>query len=788
MQDINTFNGSRGARIKMIKTLFKAARLLMMAWIVSLTVSNVAHAQTAQERIGRVAVVGNERIEASTIATYLSVRIGDPFDPALIDQSLKTLFATGLFADVVIEKDKSTLLIRVTENPIINRVLFEGNSRLKRDDLLEEVQLRPRMIYTRARVRADVQRIIELYRTKGRFAAIVDPKIIQLDQNRVNLIFEISEGPKSRISRVSFIGNKVYSDKELRSEMITKESRWWKILTSNDTYDPDRLAYDRELLRQFYLQRGHADFRVVSSVAELTQDQKDFFITMVMEEGDIYKFGKVDVISDIAELRPSFMKNFVAMTEGGIYNAKLIESTIESMTSIAGMVGYAFLDVSPQINRNREERTLDITFKINEAPRTYVERINVTGNVRTLDKVIRREFRLAEGDAFNSGHVQRSETRLNQLGFFKAVELEQVQGSGPDKVILDVTVEEQPTGEMELGGGFSSLDNFFVSFSIAERNLFGKGQSMRLSVMLSGRQKQTQLSFTEPYLFGSNIAGGIDLFRTEYDSRNESGFSTTSIGTSLRAGLRISEYIQMGVRYSLREDEVNVGGFIVSPFILASVGTYINSSVGYTLAYDSVDNYMYPSRGHRVTFGQDFAGLGGDIKYLRTNTKYDYYKSLWGGFIFHLGAEAAYIDGLGDNVRLNDRFFLGGPKMRGFGTVGLGPRDIRTGDYLGGNIMYVGSAGFNIPMGNAAKEMGLRISTFIDVGSLSAPDMPLFDINGNPLDNSGLFDNGSPRVSVGVGVSWDSPFGPFRIDLAKAIVKQPWDKTEFLQFNVGTTF
>ena len=745
-------------------------------------------APVAERTIDRIAVIGNERVEAATVASYLVVRPGDPFDPKRIDASLKALFATGLFADVIIERQDGTLLIRVVENPIINRVVFEGNRRLDREDLLEEVQLRPRMVYTRAKVRSDVDRIIELYRRSGRFAATVEPMIIQREQNRVDVIFEIAEGPKSRVSRINFIGNKRFSDGDLRDEMATKESRWWKLLGSNDTYDPDRLAFDRELIRQYYLQNGYADFRIISAVAELTPDQEDFFITFVLDEGEIYDFGEIKVESDIKDLSSALMGLFLRMREGDTYNAKKIEDSIESMTNAAGLLGFAFLDVRPQIDRERDERILNVTFRILETSRTYIERIDINGNVRTLDRVIRREFRLAEGDAFNSALVNRSEVRLNALGFFGEVEIEQSQGNEDDRVILEVTVEEQSTGELSIGAGFSSLESFLIDFSISERNLLGKGQTLRLGATLSSRRKQIDLGFTEPYFMGRNLAAGIDLFRREFDSRNESSFDTTSTGGQLRLGLPVSEYIRATLRYTLRVDEIKVGGLVVSPFVLAAAGTNTTSSIGYSVAYDTVDNFLRPSNGTRLVLSQDLAGLGGNIRYVRSNMQYDFYRRIFGGFIFHLGSQIGYIHGLGQDVRINDRFFLGGPTIRGFATAGIGPRDIQTGDFLGGNLMYVTSVGFRLPLGAAAQEMGIQIVTFLDVGSLTKPDLSKFDIFGFPTDNSTVSDTGAPRISAGVGIIWDSPFGPFRIDLAKAIKKERFDRTEFLQFNIGTQF
>ncbi len=744
-----------------------------------------AQGQSPTDKIDQILVSGNERVEPATILSYLTVRSGDPFSPLLIDASLKALFSTGLFSDVVMERDGNNLIIRLTENPVINRIVFEGNKRLDRDDLLEEVQLRPRMVYTRSRVREDVQRIIELYRRSGRFAAVVEPKIILLEQNRVDLVFEMTEGAKSRISRITFLGNKIFSDRELRGELVTTEARWWKIFSSNDTYDPDRQAFDRELLRQFYLSKGYADFRVISAVAELTPDQRDFFITFTVHEGERYRFGKLDVDSDVRDLSPELFRNFIRAREGSIYNAKKIEDSVDLMTEAGGLLGYAFLDVSPQIRRVRDQRILEVTFKIEEAQRTYIERIEIHGNVRTLDRVIRREFRLAEGDAYSSARVKRSETRLNSLGFFRTVEIEQQRGSQPDRVIIDVTVEETATGELSLGAAFSSFESLLFEFSISERNLLGKGQQLRLGALYSSRRQQIDIGFTEPYFLNRELAAGIDLFRTEVDNFTESTFKTTSTGGALRTGFRLDETVQLGLRYTLRRDDVAIELFS-SRFIFPGVTT--TSAIGYSLFFDTVDNFLRPSRGTSFRLSQDFAGLGGNVNYLRSTLQYDYYKPITGRWIFHLGADMGYIKGIGENIRINNRFFLGNPRMRGFDVAGIGPVDLLTGSFLGGNAFYAATAGVAIPIGAAAEELGIQITAFVDVGALAKLDLEETDFQGFPIDNSLVISNGSPRIAVGIGVIWQSPFGPFRIDMAKAIRKEPTDRTQFLQFNIGTTF
>lgn len=738
--------------------------------------------------IERISVVGNERIEGGTITSYLIVNVGDEFEPRTIDLSLKTLFNTGLFANVVMERNANTLIVRVVENPVINQIVFEGNSRLKEDDFAEEVELRPRMIYTRAKVRSDVQRIIDLYQRSGRFSSVVVPKVIQQDQNRVDLIFEISEGPKSRVSKINFIGNKVFSDRKLRGEVATNEARWWKFLSSNDTYDPDRMAFDREEVRQFYLDNGYADVRIVSAVAELTPDQRDFFITFVVDEGAEYTFGAISVESEIKALPAPFLGGFVNVQEGQVYNASRVEGVIESLTTAAGILGFAFLDVRPEVTRDREARTISIVFRILEAPRTYVERIEIHGNVRTLDRVVRREFRLAEGDAFNSIRVQRSEQRIIQLGFFRTASVEQLPGSAPDKVVLDVTVEEQPTGEFSLGFGFSSFDGFIFDTSVSERNLLGKGQELTLAFLLSGRRQNITLAFTQPYFLGRNMAAGFNVFRNTFENR-EANFNTKSMGATFLVRFPLAEYINMAPRVTARTDDVTLpAGLVLSPFLAESLGKNTTISIGATFSYLNVDDFKFPSFGQKILFSVDFAGLGGNIRYIRTTIEADFYRPIKGQWIGHLGLEAGYIKGLGQRVRINDRFFLGNPRFRGFDVAGVGPIDSLTGQFLGGNIFYVGTAGVAIPLGDFADELGFQLSAYVDVGTLYQAELPLFDQNGDPVDTTFVVDSSALRMSVGIGLTWDSPFGPVRLDIAKAIMKQPFDRTQTIQFNVGTRF
>ena len=523
--------------------------------IVLLQPEPAANAQEG-EVIRRIVVEGNQRIEPSTVESYLAIRPGDPFDPLKVDDSIKSLFATGLFDDVTIQAQGDVLLVRVVENPIINRIAFEGNRRLETAVLEAEIQLRPRVVYTRSRVQNAVNRILELYRRNGRYAAKVEPKIIELDQNRVDLVFEISEGPTTGVGGITFIGNNEFSDSTLRGVIQTRESAWYQFLSTDDTYDPDRVSFDEELLRRFYNARGYADFQVVSTVAELTPDGKEFYITFTLEEGPQYQFGEIKVETTLEDLGTEQLVSLAESVQGDVYNADLVEATIQAMTDEIGRLGYAFVDIQPQLNRNLENLTIDITYQINEGQRVYVERIDISGNLRTLDRVIRREFRLAEGDAFNSALLRRSQQRLQNLGFFETVDVTTEQGSAPDRVVIKTKVVERSTGELSFGAGFSTQDGVLGDIRLTERNLLGKGQDLRANFTVSQRRQQIDLSFTEPYFLERDLAAGFDLFRSRTDFQRESSYDETSTGGTVRLGYPLTENLRHSVRYTLRGDEI----------------------------------------------------------------------------------------------------------------------------------------------------------------------------------------------------------------------------------------
>ncbi|MHA7818823.1 MAG: outer membrane protein assembly factor BamA [Erythrobacter sp.] len=842
--------------------------------------------------IRSISVVGAERLEPTTILSYIRLRVGQEYTSAAADEALKDLGATELFSNFSIRNDGGNVVITVTENPVINRIVLEGNDRLDAEKILPEIRLAPRQIFTRSKVRADVARIIELYKRQGRFAATVEPQMVQLPQNRVDVVFEITEGPKSKVRQINIIGNEVFSDGELRGEMVTKQSRFFRFFSSNTSYDPDRLAFDQQKLRQFYLTEGYADFRVVSAVAELTPDQRDFIITYVVEEGERYTFGDVEVESQLRDFDSDALQQGLAMQTGDFYDAKAVEDTVEQLTELAGRFGYAFADVQPRFNRNPDDLTMDITFILRQAPRTYIERVDINGNTLTQDKVVRREFRLSEGDAFNSLGVARTTARINSLGYFQEnFEVTQVEGSAPDRIVLEANVEEQPTGELQFSAGFSSIERFILAGSIRQRNFRGRGQTIGLSLNYSQFSRSAQISFTEPYVFDRNISAGADIYRRDFNSFNRfqrergNSFEQATTGASFRLGVPLTEFMSLVGSYTINYDEISLDPSLfftdlngdgirgndpddfcdpirAGRFLCDALGNRLSSILGVSVNYSSLNSRLRPTRGRSVSLTSEFAGLGGDVRYARFRGRAQQFWDIANtGFIFSLSLEGGTIIPLKDrggegvdDVLLTDRFFLGEPQFRGFDIRGVGPRVLRQfyqrnadgevvvnedrnqqqDDSLGGRNYYLGRAEIEIPLGTGARELGLRPSIFLDVGSLwgvetpvlqdtlqfieTVPALddngdPVLDGNGNPTFNSIVTDNpvaadgetlnlivpgafrevfvgdsSSPRVTAGIGVNWNSPFGPFRIDFAQTIRKIEGDDDKTFTFNVGTQF
>ncbi|MEM1390465.1 MAG: outer membrane protein assembly factor BamA [Pseudomonadota bacterium] len=822
----------------------------------------IAHAQQG-EAIRTIIVEGNQRIDDRTVRSYLLVEPGDAFDADRIDLSLKTLFATGLFADASFEKSGADLIVRVVENPIINRVIFEGNSNLDDDKLREEIQAAPRGIFTAARVQADVQRILELYRQSGRFSATVEPEYKPLEQNRADLIFVITEGPVTGVRAINFIGNEVFSDRRLRSEVVTKQSRWWRFFSSNDNYDPGRLDFDRELLRQFYQNRGYYDFRVISAVADLTPDREDFYITYTIEEGQQYTFGEVAVETELDKLNEELLLRIVPFQSGQLFRGDAIEDTIDSLTFAAGIAGYAFVDITPRLDADPETNEVNVTFAIDEGPRVYVERINIIGNTRTLDRVIRRELRVVEGDAFNRVLLDRSRNRARALGFFKEVEITERPGSEPDRTVVDLSVEEQPTGELAFSAGFSSVESFLIDLSISERNLRGRGQTAVARISASDRQQLIDVRFREPRFLDRNLSAGIDLFSTRSDFLDVSSFESQTIGAGVSFGFPLSENTGLGLRYRIQSNEINVED---TPIIITDDGVFVRSVVqtagedtpddfsdddfrevvpgdagigelfvdqcderfiqrnslcqseatdlasiiGYSFNWDRRNDPIAPTGGFDLSFSQDFAGVGGDVLYLRTEASAATYRGIFKGVRASVRVSGGYIDPLGDDegVRINNRFFRGGSTFRGFDVAGVGPREVivsfdnetgeetllQSGDSLGGRLYWQTTGELTIP-NYLPEEYGIATALFIEAGGVGVLDEgPDYDpprIIGIGSDTTQVLvvrDDLSLRASAGLSLGWDSPFGPIRFDFSHILAREDFDRTELFRFSTQTSF
>ena len=775
--------------------ILTAAYAAALTMVVDSVVPRVAYAQQ-QDVIRNVQVEGTQRIEPATVLSYLTLKAGDPFDQAQLDISLKNLFATGLFADVTLrqDRDRGILIVTVAENPIINRIAFEGNKKLETSKLTDEIQLKPRTVYTRTRVQADVDRILELYRRAGRYSAQVAPKAVVLDQNRVDLVFEVDEGPRTPVSRINFVGNHAFDGDALRDEVLTKESAWWRFLTSNDSYDPDRLQYDRELLRRFYLANGYADFRVVSAVAELTPDRQEFFITFTIDEGERYDFGKIDLRSELKGLDTAPLTDFVTSIQGDVYDASKIDDTVVALSTAITNQHYAFVDVRPEFTKNRAAKTIDIVYDISEGPRVFVERINISGNDRTIDEVIRRQIKLSEGDAFNQALMKKSEQSIKDLDYFdnEKVKLTNVPGSEPDKTIINVDVIEKSTGSISIGGGYSGLDGAFAQFSIGEANLLGEGKAAQFAATISSYYTTFDISYAQPYLLGRDINAGFDLIRSEQAFTDYASYDQTRTGIDFHFNYPISDVLRQTVTYSFTANQVTNIQPYASLFVFEEQGLRYTSQIGQTLIYDRRDSKVDPTKGYTLRGTTNLAGLGGTDRYFQIIAGGGVYFKLADGYILNIRGEAGDTIGIGQLVPIEARQFIGGNNgLRGFKNAGVGPRDKNTNDPLGGDYYYTGTFETSIPLG-LPKEYGIKMYAFSDFGAVGGIDVKTqtFNVNGVPttVSPSSIFQDFALRASAGIGFSWKSPFGPIRIDIAEPFLKQSYDKGHILNFDFGGHF
>ncbi len=734
--------------------------------------------------ISAIKVEGNQRIEAATIRSYMLVQPGDPFTPDRLDRSLKTLFATGLFSDVNLRREGSTLVVRVTENPIVNRIAFEGNRKLTDEQLRPALTLRSRAVFTPALAQADRQRILDVYAKRGRFAATVEPKVVELDQNRVDVIFEIHEGDETYISRIAFVGNRAFSEGRLREIVASREARWWRFLASTDSYDSDRIAFDKELLRRFYLSQGYADFEVTNAAAELAPDKSAFFVTFNLREGERYRIGKVSVNTTLPRLDPKKLEPFVEVSAGEWYDGDAVERSVEALNVAAQQLGYPFVDVKPRISRDKAKRTVDLVFDVGEAPRVYVERIDINGNTRTKDKVIRRQFRLAEGDAFNAELVRRSRQRLQDLGYFNSVQIASQPGSAPDRVVLNTNIAEKATGELTIGGGYSSDAGALANIGLRERNLVGTGIDASINAVLAQLRSELDLSVTDPYFLDRNLVAGFDIFYVQNDNQNIAQYDERRAGASVRIGYEFTEHLRQAWTYSLVQRDIYNVQPTASIYVQNEAGNSLLSQLGTTVTLDYRDSTVDPHRGYVIRAGSDFAGLGGNVRYIRTKLDGTYFVPLdqftgnsdW-GVSFSAGVGGLFT--LGYDQKIIDNFFLGGDNLRGFQSGGAGPHSEIGGDSLGGTFIWTQSTELRFPL-PISPDIGLTGRAFVDIGSLTGV---------TPIAGAGPITNYStPRVGVGVGVSWRTPFGLINIDVADPVVKQPFDQTQVFRFGFGTRF
>ena len=735
---------------------------------------------------GRVTVVGNTRVEPETIAAYIKGTPGKPLSAAEIDESIKALFATGMFSDVQVSQSGGRVLVKVAENPVIARVAFEGND-VQSDEVLKGVvELQSRSVLTQGKVESDTQRILELYRRSGRYDATVEPKQVDLGKGRVDLIFQINEGPRTEVSQITFVGNKTFSNYRLSNVISTKESGLFGWFKTSDNYSPEKLNADQEALRRFYYNHGYADFRVVSATADFDRQQNSFFLTFTVDEGERYKYGDVKVETTLSDVNPEDLKALALTRSGDVYSAADVDKSLEAITTAVAAKGYAFVQVRPRGDRDYANRTIAVTYFVDEGARAYIERINIIGNDRTRDYVIRREFDIGEGDAYNQVLIEKAERKLKNLGYFKTVRIWSEPGSSSDKVIVNVQVDDKPTGEVSIGAGYSTTNGILAELSISEKNFLGRGQYVRASVSKgittdgNAGDSSYELSFTEPYLFDRRLEGGFDVYRRNYSNTDDSihPYDETNTGGKIRFGVPINDDTTLGLFYEGYQQEISGADAKYSHFV--TNGDRFVSIVGTSLTYNTIDDFTFPRNGVYAQIKQEFAGAGGDATFLRTTGRVEYYKELvedW-DLIGHVGAKGGAMVGVGDDVAYLDQFQVGGSIIRGFQSNGIGPRDPATGYAMGGKYYVAASAETLFPIPMLPQEYGVWGSLFADAGTLWSSENP----------TSGT-DNGlALRASLGAGIVWQSPFGLLRADFALPVLKEDTDKTQVFKFSGGTKF
>jgi outer membrane protein insertion porin family len=736
----------------------------------SATLASAAFAEAIQS----IQVRGNKRIETETVISNLSLKVGDSFDDLQLNQALKDLFSTGYFADVQIHRQGSSLIVEVVENSLINRISFEGNSKLKDEKLTEEIQLRPREVVSRTKIQAAQQRILEIYRRMGRFDATVEPKVIRLEENRVDLVFEINEGEVTYVRKINFIGNKRFSSSRLEEQLYTKRKRWFRLWASDDTFDPDRFTADQQQLQQYYFDMGYPDFRLISAVAELSPDHKDFYLTFTIEEGEPYTYGKVNIVSHLKQVKAEDLKSLIDINSGDQFSRKQIERNVLALNAHVGTYGYAFADIQPRIEKNRAKKTVDLIFEVKEGPRVYVERIDIVGNDRTQDQVIRRELNILEGDAYNATKIKKAEKNLKDLGYFKKSEIVTEQGTAGDKARLLVKLEEQPTGEMGIAAGFSTIDGILGNVKFTERNFMGTGRIIHANVTVARRQQEYDVGITDPYFLGYNLEAGLDLFRTRCSRLAH--YVSTSNGVSPHISYAITEHLGQTLTYTLKDERTSHIASNASPFINQQAGKFVTSAVGQILAYDRRDSRIDPTSGYLLSLSNQYAGLGGKVAYLKNTIGGSWFYSPFEDVVLNIRGAVGDIERVRKKtIRIADSIQLGADTFRGFEWGGIGPRDGKTNDSLGGTRFWTGTVEALFPIG-LPNEFGVKGAIFSDFGTTWKPG----------VRGSNILDKRSIRASVGIGLSWTSPFGPLKIDYALPIRKEKFDETQRFLFGFSS--
>jgi outer membrane protein insertion porin family len=743
--------------------------------------------------IQAIVVSGNERIETGTIQSYMVVQPGDPFDPDRINDSLKTLYATGLFKNVTITRDGNNLDVAVVENPTVDQVFFQGNKVITDKDAGDAIGLKPRSVFTTAAAEADRRTLLDLYAKKGYFNASVTPAIIQLPDNRVNVVFQCVDGNQTLISQITFIGNAHFSQGTLRQVVSSREYAWFRFLSSADHYDSDRVEYDEYLLRQFYLHKGYADFQVNSANAELSPDRKSFYLTFDVSEGPRYRVGSLQIVSGIRTLSDKELRGLVPLAVGDWFDGTALEEGITALSTRAQNLGYAFAQVNPNVQTDPATKTIAITLNVIDGPRVYIQRIDISGNTRTEDKVIRRELTVAEGDGYNQSKIDQSTTNIKNLGYFKDEKLTTAPGSTPQQVILNTKVTEQATGQFSLGGGYSSDLGALVNAGLSQNNFLGTGVDASINALLAQRGTQINIGFTDPYFLGRNLIAGFDLFRTVTDSYTAAAssfdYSESDIGADVRLGYRFNANVRQSFTYTLSQRDVYDVPSGSSLYVIDEEGVSSLSQISQTLTFDYVDDDLQPTSGLLVDLTTDFAGAGGSAKYVRLSPDASYYiplEHIFGSkaWVLKFGATGGdLIPIFGYQDRIVDRFFLGGDSLRGFADGGVGPHDASTGDSLGGRIMWTQTTELHFPL-PVSPDLGVSGFAFVDVGSLYEAR----EISSTAGVAQPVYDSSAPRVGAGVGVSWNTPFGLINLSLAEPIVKQKDDQIQQFRISFGTRF